>query len=467
MANRYIRHGATFNGDGTSPDLATSNGGIGAWNDITYFEGVTPAYGTLPAGTTVYIRSKDASGANISITQSSPVTFGSSAATESQQITWIIDDGVVWPGVMGSVTYTFSVVNERLSLRDFNNFIANRNNFVLASNQPNFGFNLVAGVCYTKDLKVDLSSVTYGSGCFNPRGGTHENLYFKAGDIGVTCLGGNADAETTRNVTYINPQIELTRSVPAGKPVFKTNTFMQGQEVNVYGGRIFGAYATDGVIVCGMDGRGGKISLIGLRYPRGMKLATTAPSRTMDSFYAIGADGANSSEYIDGYFSYSTRLDNYYPTLNAMLNSGEKWVYALYPFNTSRSYPARIPTIKKHIGATGQKAVTFNFLWPQSGTMGTSVPTKDAVYAVVQYVTDAGELRSESTLDLNGGNLAESTATWSTLTYGATMFKRYALTLTTSGDVAANSNMVLTLFCATKAGSLTDILIVDPDPVIA
>lgn len=68
MANKYIIHGATFNGDGTSSAEATSNGGVGAWNTITYFEGTAPAYGTLAAGDVVYIRSKDAGGSNITRT---------------------------------------------------------------------------------------------------------------------------------------------------------------------------------------------------------------------------------------------------------------------------------------------------------------------------------------------------------------------------------------------------------------
>ena len=68
MANRYIRHGATFCGDGTTSAPATSNGGPGAWNDIAVFEStIAPAYGTLPAGTDVYIRTKDEAGNDIAI----------------------------------------------------------------------------------------------------------------------------------------------------------------------------------------------------------------------------------------------------------------------------------------------------------------------------------------------------------------------------------------------------------------
>ncbi len=39
MANKYIIHGATYNGDGTTSSEAASDGAAGAWNTLTYFEG--------------------------------------------------------------------------------------------------------------------------------------------------------------------------------------------------------------------------------------------------------------------------------------------------------------------------------------------------------------------------------------------------------------------------------------------
>ena len=111
MANKYIIEGAAFNGDGTSPAEATSNGGVGAWNTISYFEGATPAYGSIGAGDTVYIRSKTAAGANITRTWSTSVSYGSANATISAPIYWILDAGNVWPGISGTLTYTTTTAN--------------------------------------------------------------------------------------------------------------------------------------------------------------------------------------------------------------------------------------------------------------------------------------------------------------------------------------------------------------------
>ena len=97
MANKYIIHGATFCGDGTSNALAASNGAVGAWDNINILEGVAPAYGTaVAAGDIVFIRSKTAVGADITRTLTATVTLGSAAATTANWVTWVLDNGSLW-----------------------------------------------------------------------------------------------------------------------------------------------------------------------------------------------------------------------------------------------------------------------------------------------------------------------------------------------------------------------------------
>lgn len=108
MANKYIIHGATYCGDGTSSALATSAGAAGAWNDINVLEGTSPAYGALAAGDVVYIRSKTSAGADITRTLAANVTLGSSAATAAAWVTWVIDGGTIWSGINGTLTYTMA-----------------------------------------------------------------------------------------------------------------------------------------------------------------------------------------------------------------------------------------------------------------------------------------------------------------------------------------------------------------------
>lgn len=124
MANKYIIHGATYNGDGTSSVAATSNGGVGAWNNINIFEGTAPAYGSLAAGDVIYIRSKTAAGADITRTQTAGVILGSSVGTTTNWVTWILDAGTIWPGIDGTLTYSSAYY--MLSVRTGNCVVAER-----------------------------------------------------------------------------------------------------------------------------------------------------------------------------------------------------------------------------------------------------------------------------------------------------------------------------------------------------
>lgn len=126
MADKYIIHGETYNGNGTSSAAATVDGGVGAWNSLNVFDNIATANlggGTLVAGDTVYMRSKDAAGNDITRTLPASATLGSSAGTAAKPVTWVLDGGLKWPGVAGKLTYecpsTYVV-----TLRNYNRFVA-------------------------------------------------------------------------------------------------------------------------------------------------------------------------------------------------------------------------------------------------------------------------------------------------------------------------------------------------------
>ena len=123
MPNKYIRHGETFNGNGTSPDAATVDGGAGAWNNINVFTNATaPNYGggALVGGDVVNIRSLDKVGSPIAVSSAIALSLGSTAGTDLLPITWNFDNGVIWPGVSGQVTVT-TTAGVAISLRNYNN----------------------------------------------------------------------------------------------------------------------------------------------------------------------------------------------------------------------------------------------------------------------------------------------------------------------------------------------------------
>src|SRR5574337_1781350 len=126
MATKYLIFGAAFNGDGTTSSEAASNGAAGAWNQSSILTGTAPTYGALAAGDTVNIRSKTGAGADadISNTLGASITLGSASATATAPITWILDDGTIWAGKNGTLTYTSSSTSYTITLRANNIFYA-------------------------------------------------------------------------------------------------------------------------------------------------------------------------------------------------------------------------------------------------------------------------------------------------------------------------------------------------------
>lgn len=161
MADKYIIEGAAFNGDGTSSAAATVAGGVGAWNTLTYFEGATPAYGSIAAGDTVYIRSKTEAGADITRTMTAALTVGSANATVANHVRWVLDGGTVWPGVSGSLTFTGTSFNS--TLRQYNSLYAEiRGAWVYrpTSLSATSGFITLQEACEVKHLLFDGSLQT-------------------------------------------------------------------------------------------------------------------------------------------------------------------------------------------------------------------------------------------------------------------------------------------------------------------
>lgn len=466
MANRYIRHGATFCGDGTSKELATVNGGVGAWNTITYFEGATPAYGTLPAGTTVFIRSKDEAGSDITITSATAKTLGAGAGvgTELLPISWVVDDGSVWSSVSGVVTYNLTGQTVGVALRDFNNFISSNYNLILQNSHVNMGYVtfLAAGKCNTKDIKVDCSASvgTYGpKHTFN--NGVHSNLWIRSFGKYTELL---ACATNNVSLVLINPRIELL-SAAYTYPIISSDGNI-GCTMAIYGGEVFGPGAADGIPLCRSTGNPGALQIFGLKYPRGMPLCASTYIGTGAVVTASGGDGALGNAYWDYAFAMDSRSDGYYPTLNATLEISDNaaWSYKVYPYRASTSAPVKVVTSKVWTQAAAIKTVTAEILWPTTLT----APTKDKVWITIQYTSDATGLKVHQSSQLfDDTALSASTAGWSATTYGATAFDKYKLSLTTLDAVKQDTEVIVTLFSGVRSVTQFDLLFVCPDPTFS
>lgn len=466
MANKYIRHGETFCGDGTTSAAATSNGGVGAWNNINVFTGTAPAYGALAAGDDVYVRSKDASGNNITITSATAITVGSAAATEASPVTWIIDDGSVWPSVSGTVTISTTAGSVGITNRAYNNLIASNYNLVFSSTVASFGNAtfFTSNTCLTKDIKIDTSANTTSTGTnhqFN--GGKHINLWLKQGAVTYSVIQFSTRAI---DACFISPKLEIV-----GPCYFAANTTAifesvdgGNSEVSVYGGEIISTI--DGLSLYKTTLFPFNLNLFGLKYPQTLTVSNATLFTQKASVSANGNDGVLGNTYYDYFYTYSSRFDGYYPTLNAQLETSvaTPWSYSIYPYRTTRTNPAQVSVSKLWTQAAAAKTVTIEFLWPSSMT----APNSANVWMTVQYTDNAtGNKVTQTTLAYPGVEISSSSAAWSATTYGPTLFSKRKLTITTQSSIKQDTEVMVTFFSTPKSASANDIIMLCPDVVLS
>lgn len=461
MADKYLIHGATYCGDGTASTEATSNGGVGAWNTIAYFEGTTPAYGTLAAGDTVYIRGKDAAGANITRqVNAAHVYLGSANATTSAWIRWIIDNGAVWSGVDGVIKY--ETTNYYVLLRDYNEYIANTQDALTIKSIQAASPYVANFYGRSKGLKVDSSSSKANYG-YDAAGivflhGTHENLH------AITPANTTCDAMLRfmayQNPALINPDIEISASTFT--PVFGAmgESYHSGAIGTVIGGRVRGSISS-GTYLAHLPGpNGGQLNLktVGLQVPSTMPLAPT-PVRG-STLEAIGMDGAHGSVYLDALGLITSRAENSPPTLDAVLPDAvaTPWSWLIRPTDPRLNDPLTKPFVLSYAGTEAVVDVITEFLITQGFALNKANCWVDVFY----LDATSGTQKVASSRVLAGGALDTSSAAWSTTSWAGIAFDKRKITVRTPTAVAQGSQIIVVMYIAYKSQTTNDVLFVDP-----
>lgn len=482
MADKYIRHGETYNGDGTSSAAATSNGGVGAWNTITYLEGATPAYGSIAAGDVIYIRSKDAAGADITRTRGAAnVNIGSTAATEALPITWILDSGSVWPGIDGTLEFTTSNTNYRAILRDYNKIVAERREGIVfkstATSSIGDATTLVdSGLgCLLKNVKFDYSSHTNQTPRFcavNCNAGTVvESAVMKAGALTTSnnapsCPVFGANLRRGQ-ITIIDPDIELTTTTIGGTGLlYLDGTY--GADFVVIGGRVWGAGAiTDQPVLSHSASTSGlgSVRAIGFDIPRSMTIvgrggfANTPGS--LNRVELIGCDGGIGGHLELPWGRATSRTDNNPPTLSATLpdTGSSNWAWRVYPYSATQRTPMQLITTKLYTGSAAAKTINQEIL-----VANTMSPNKSNLWITVDYTDDATGLPKHiSTQDFTAGALDTSTAAWTATVWGLVTLLKRKFEITTPTAIKPNTPITVTLQGTLKSVTANDIYFVDPD----
>lgn len=467
MANKYIIHGATYNGDGTSSAEATSDGGVGAWNNINIFQGTAPTYGTLAAGDVVYIRSKDASGNDITVTVSTTGNYylGSSSANASLGLRWVIDGGTVWSGVSGVVKYVAS--NYAIFYpRSYNTIEAEvQDSFVLASTVSSGD----ASLLYVADCRIRKALIDYTG----QTGAAQGNIFGQVGYAiledchfkfrGISAAGAIRCQATQCGIVLINPDIELTASA-SSSAVFGASSTVD--VIEVIGGQIRGTGATSpnclvgGTYTCGF-------SAIGLQFPVSLDVVSSTSLIGDNAVWSTGCEGGLGAVYWRRWGLADSRQDGNFPYLNAVLpDSGATgWSWKVYPKSADIQRPMGMAFSHTMTGSAAAKTVTLELL---VATAMTSVNTLNT-WMDVHYVDDAtGQPKRVSTRALStGAALSSSTAAWSADFYGAISFNKRKLEVTTPTSVKQNTSITVCLYSIVASATANDILCVDPVPVIA
>ena len=466
MANKYLRPGETFCGDGTTSAAATSNGGVGAWNNINVFEGTAPAYGALAAGDTVYIRSKDAAGADITRTLAANVNLGNASATYASRITWIIDGGTVWDGIDGVVKYTSASAAYAVTLRTLNNLISEQQsrfvieNTLVSANQTSL---LTTTISYIKNIKIDwvLGNAFNGNKAILQSGNgfsTVENLVVKAGRVhqGVVVFGS-----ANGGIHLVNPDIELT--VAATTAVFGP---LPVDKALITGGRLYGAGATTGTALSvAIPTTMAQIECFGFIYPNTVSLVQTLPSFSSfnggGAIYAYGADGTAAAASANQWGIMDTRQDDNYPTLSAFLPTSDNkaWSYKVYPCEARAGFGATVQLSKIYTGDPAALDLSLELLVSDSFP-GVNSKT---VWISGSYINSSGVPEYFTTHDLAASALTTSTAGWSATTYGATTLLKRKIAITTPSNVKKDTMVMLRLNWEARSVSANDIFFLNPD----
>lgn len=465
MANKYIIHNATYNGDGTSPDPATSNGGVGAWNSITYFEGATPAYGSLYAGDVVYIRSKSAAGADITRTQTAITYLGSAGATPSNWITWVLDDGTIWPGIAGELKY--STTTYRLEVRSYNHVIA-KNKYALSQTCTTAD----TGNTRLLDLKepsrldgilLNWSSITTGHG---PHLGLANNCHLRDFKVrSVFYHAGLIQLSQYAYVTVVNPEIELL-STTETDPIFRGEGGVYGARMDVVGGRVYGAGAGESTCLYDFNaGTAAYLNIVSMDYPKTMPTARGLPSVVFGGgITAVGLDSGAGAVHVQRWGTASSRTDGNFPTLNAFLPDSQStpWSWWIYPNGATEGAPAQLSTMRMYIEDAAQKTIALECLI--SSDFGAL--TKRQVWIDVSYIdADTGARMSVSSWQPTGV-LETSEADWTSSSYGPVALNKRKMTVQTPTAVKKDTPITVMFSNSARATTSAHIMFICPDVIV-
>lgn len=456
MATFYVREGATYNGNGTASNAAASAGASGAYNSVIECLKQTTGY-TVSDGDTVYIKTTNESSANFTITISAAQTWFKGSATVG--VTWIFDDGTVWSGAGGTITFSLTTASFNITANP-NNHLIGKNSNVVFDNQynTNSGLILTGGIGLCEGVLCKLEQSTRNPS-FSWIGGTVKNLKIRSAARYVNAISLPANYET---IHFVNLEIEVIQS--GGSALI--NSMIRNGLMVFLGGRVYGTYANNATTLFSLGStEGGKVFLDGFTYPK--EMPNSFGSTSIASIYGNFIDGKLAGYYENRYIAFDSRNDGYYPTLNATLPDSAQtpWSYKVTRSSyLSKIRPQQLAINKLWTQAAAQKVITLELLSNDSDT----TPTSDVVWLDVVYTNSStGLLVCQTTRTEDATTLSTSTASWSATTYGAYSFTKRKISLTTTASIKQDTVVQILVWFAIPQTDIARVSFLDPDPVFS
>lgn len=461
--------GASINTSGTQSGVHTGRG-VGAWNHIDIFAGTAVGIGSaIAAGDVVYMRSKTGNGANANIAYSpgAAKNYGSSAGTAANPVTWILDNGVTWPGVNGTFTITGTTSAHTHTHIDYNDYYSLTDYALIFENTAaNITFSQIAAKNgNTFGLKFNLPNCTNaGNWNISFTGGVHTNLSVYVNQLAT---GWAPVVCSSLHTVFINPKIEVAVSPAALVGTFSFST--SAGRIDVFGGQIVGTAINAGnlciVTPNNFSTYASVFNSVGLQVPKIAPTSSREPSANCTNSFAGLDGGVAGAVAMEWGYADSRNLTNNYPTLNATLadsgNSPTSW--RVYPKATTKQNPFEMPISELYTATAAAKTVTLHFLATTSWS-GSVTPNTHTVWMTVTYIDSTTSLPvTQTTKAVVGGSLTGSGLTWTpSNSWGAVSLSAYKLELTTGTSIKQNTTVMVTFMGEVLSANANDILIFCP-----
>jgi len=482
MSDKYISHGNTYDGDGTSPNPATSNGGVGAWNDLKAIMSAAPTYGSLNAGDVVYIRTKNGSDITVDFGSSNLTCYN--VGTVTDPVTWIADDGTKWSGDNGTLTIQFNGNSADLKMGYYAIYKGVNLNWVFENTGGTghqidwlqFRFSFVINIKFTYQTQSTNIGQVIGN---NSR---FLDCYFDV-KRGYTSPG---NTYATLNTGIQGAPLYVTNCV------FDCSTYPENVDNYQLANR--GSYGDFSVVFGSKEVNGGvekkfftprtaiyNNGYVHNRACRGLDYGVSVKDR-----YIIDHEGLTHTTYSiedmngvpfdfikeDGAGSRSWQRGLNVPTLNAVLPGNISWSIKVIPgIDISRSNPMLVYKMNKLYNKTAAKnKITLELVIKDTSNTDHCFdnPKKQDWFIVVSYVDNTtGDIITEIS-DIDDTDLEVSNTSWvpmisGDVVYGPNTYARYKVSLSTSNNIKENTIVNMVVFTTRGRISIEDYNFIDPD----